>query len=160
MRKGIAIAAALVTAVAGCGGNRDGDGGLTRAQLDARSSVICNAGSAKLEKLGATVELSDPVVAARWLQSLVGVYDEEIAQSRKLVPEARLKPAYAAYLAQLTANRDFFNGVLAKARARDHSGFVALERESEQRTHANAALAAERRAGLKGCAQIASSARR
>jgi hypothetical protein len=158
MRTGLGVAVALAIAVAGCGGGDHDGGGLTRAQLNAKTTQICRRSAAKLQKLGTPPDLNDPVLAARWLQSIVELGDQQLAQARTLTPEAGLKPAYDAYLAQLTASRDFLAGVLAKARVRDPSGLVDLQRELTSAKHQNAVIAAERKAGLSGCANDAESA--
>jgi Putative metallopeptidase len=156
MRTGIGVAVALAIAVAGCGG---GDrGGLTRAQLDAKATQICKGSAAKIQKIGTPPDLSDPVAAARWLQSIVTLADQEVAQARALKPQAGLKPAYDAYLAQIDASRDFLAGVLAKARARDRTGLEDLQRELAFGKRQKAVIAAEREAGLNGCAAFAESA--
>jgi hypothetical protein len=157
MRTSIGVTVALAIAVAGCGGSDHHGSGLTRAQLDAKTTQICRRNAAKLHEIGAPPDLNDPVLAARFLQSIVELGDEQLAQARALKPQASLKPAYDAYLAQVAASRDFLADVLAKARARDGSGLVELRHELQSGEHQKAVIAAERKAGLNGCADGAES---
>jgi hypothetical protein len=154
MRTSIGVVIALAIAVAGCGGGGDDPGGLTRAQLDARTTRICTHGTAQVDKLG-TPDLNDPAATATWLESVRRVADGEIAQARALEPAAALKPAYNAWVGQVVAERDFVQGVLAKARARDRTGLADLQDEAAHHTHDLALAGAARRAGLTGCAKDA-----
>jgi hypothetical protein len=155
MRTGLGVAVALAIAVAGCGSDH---GGLTRAQLDAQTTKICKGREADIQKAGTPPNLDDPVVAARWLQSIVKIADLEVAQARALKPQASLEPAYDAFVTEIASSRDFLAGVLAKARARDRTGLVDLQRELATGKRQRAVLAAERKAGLHGCAALAESA--
>jgi hypothetical protein len=151
---GVVVVVAVAIAVAGCGSGSDDAGGLTRAQLDVRTSRICTHGTAQVNRLG-TPDLNDPAAATTWLESVLRVADGEVSQARGLEPAAGLKPAYDAWIAQVVAERDFVRGVLAKARARDRTGLQDLQDEAEHHTHDRALAAAARRAGLTGCAKDA-----
>jgi hypothetical protein len=154
MRTPIGVAVALAIAVAGCGGAGGDSGGLTRAQLDAKTTRICRHGTAQIDRLG-TPDLKDPAATATWLEAVLRVADADIAQERALEPTAGLKRAYDAWVAQVVAERNFAQRVLAKARARDHTGLEDLQNEADHHTHDRAVAAAARRAGLTGCAKDA-----
>lgn len=138
--------------LSGCGGDDEG-GGLSKAELNTKTGALCKESSRKFDAIAEPDNIQDPAQAAAWLTKIVALADTQVAGLKELKPEDSVKEAYDAYVASAEATRDFFKGVLAKAKAKDPSGLQDLQRESEQGTLEKRNDDAARKAGLTICAE-------
>lgn len=154
--RGWCAAVAAVSAIgllSGCGGGGSDDGGLTRAQLNARTGALCKDANRRFAAI-AQPDLTDAAQAAPYMAKVSDLADEEVAKLRALHPDSALKAAYTRYISAIDASRAMYARVAAKARAKDPSGLQELQQEIQQHTLNDRAVAAARKAGLKTCADL------
>jgi hypothetical protein len=125
----LAVTVCAALALSACGGD-DKSKALTKDELGTKASAICKTADTAANKLDEP-SVSDfqqkPEVAASYLDKLSPIAHKQNDALHALTPAADVKADWNALLDKSQAVTDLFDKVLAKAKAKDPSGFTDLQ---------------------------------
>jgi len=137
----------------GSGGNGD-SGALSQQQLDRETASICRDVDRRLEAVETPADITDPEQAVAYFEPILEASQSGLRRLRALEPEESLAADYNAYMASISDQIDFLQGVLEKARNRDPSGLQDLQEQIENPTLQQNTKSTAQEAGLTGCVKL------
>jgi hypothetical protein len=120
-------AGVLAGAAAGCGSSSSSDT-LSRKQLDAKASTICDAATKQGKALKTPTSLQDANVAAAYFDKAEPIVSGATAKLKKLKPNGDVSADWNAYLKAREASDALLHTIRQKADSKDASGLKDLQK--------------------------------
>jgi hypothetical protein len=123
----LATTAMLAAGLAACGSSSSSDT-LSRKQLDAKASSICQAATKQGKSIKAPSSFQDAGVAAAYFDKVVPIVDAATGKLRALKPAGSVSADWNAYLKDRQAAGALLKTIRHKADTKDASGLRDLQR--------------------------------
>jgi hypothetical protein len=123
----LAVAGAMIASLGGCGGSSGSDK-LSRKQIDAKASSICQAATNQGKSIKTPASLQDANVAAAYFDKVEPIVDKATGKLQALKPDGSVSADWTAYMKARQAAGALLKTIRHKADTKDASGLKDLQR--------------------------------